>query len=87
MDTFLKLEIITPEISVYTGNVKSIKVPGKQSPFEVLINHAPIVSSLLPGIIKFTDEKNIEHKYQNGNGFIEVNKNIVAIFVDSAIKI
>jgi len=87
MDTFLKLEIITPEIKVYTGNVKSIKVPGKLSPFEVLIDHAPIVSSLLEGVIRFTDDQNIEHKYENGIGFIEVNKNEVAIFVDSATKI
>ena len=45
----LKLKIISPEKVIFDGEVESLKVPGIQGSFEVLNNHAPIISSLVKG--------------------------------------
>ena len=46
------LEIVSPEKTIYSGEVSSIAVPGVQGEFEMLNNHAAIVSSLKKGYIK-----------------------------------
>jgi F-type H+-transporting ATPase subunit epsilon len=47
------LEIVTPEASVVSGEVESVTVPGVEGPFQMLNNHAAIVSLLAPGKVKF----------------------------------
>ena len=51
----MRLTIITPDETLYTGEVKSVKLQGVQGKFEILNNHAPIVSALDKGEIKVTD--------------------------------
>ena len=46
----LKLRIVSPENVVYNGEAESLKVPGMMGEFEILDNHAPIISSLVTGI-------------------------------------
>ena len=48
----LQLEIITPSKTGYTGNIVSVIVPGTKGNFQVLYNHAPIISSLEIGEIR-----------------------------------
>ena len=48
----MQLHIITPQEVVFEGEVDSVSVPGKNGEFEMLNNHAPIVSSLTKGTIK-----------------------------------
>ena len=45
----MRLEILTPDKKVYEGEVNSVTVPGSLGSFEVLNNHAPIISSLEDG--------------------------------------
>ena len=49
----LKLKIISPEKVIFDGEVESLKVPGIQGSFEVLNNHAPIISSLVKGDVEY----------------------------------
>jgi len=56
------LEIITPETKVYEGEVKSVLLPGANGKFEVLNNHAPIISTLTAGqvrVINNNDQKEL----------------------------
>ena len=53
----MNLDIITPDKTVYSGEIKLIKVPGSQGSFEVLKDHAPIVSSLEKGEVKVIIDK------------------------------
>ena len=46
------LEIVTPEATLYKGDVDSIAVPGVNGEFEMLNNHAPVVSLLTKGNVK-----------------------------------
>ena len=46
------MEIITPEKKLFSGETELIQLPGTGGSFEVLLNHAPIVSTLVEGKIK-----------------------------------
>jgi F-type H+-transporting ATPase subunit epsilon len=49
----MKLEIITPEASLFKGEATSVSLPGLDGVFQVLNNHAPIISSLKNGEVIF----------------------------------
>ena len=55
----LELDIISPEKKVYSGKVKSVTIPGTKGNFQVLYNHAPLISTIEIGIIKLvlTDDQ------------------------------
>lgn len=48
------LEIVSPEASLFKGEVTSVSVPGVDGAFQILNNHAPIVSLLQKGTVKIT---------------------------------
>jgi len=56
----MKLEIITPETTLYQGTAKALLVPGTDGFIGILDNHAPLISTLKEGQIKITDEKGAE---------------------------
>ncbi len=78
------VEIITPSKSVFKGKVISITVPGALGNFQVLFNHAPILSSLEIGRIKIEDEKGEKIEFATGGGTVEVIDNKVLVLADSA---
>lgn len=82
---FLDVEIITPQKKIYTGKAVSVSVPGSQSPFQILYNHAPIVSSLDTGVISLVDDSSVSRHYVIGSGFLELNSNTLSILVDNAV--
>tara|TARA_B100000768_G_scaffold132643_1_gene123341 strand:+ start:257 stop:493 length:237 start_codon:yes stop_codon:yes gene_type:complete len=76
------LEIITPEKNVFNGEVTSVKFPGESGEFEVLKNHASIISNLTRGNIRvITITNNIENFKING-GVIEMEKNKIIVLAD-----
>lgn len=79
----MQLEIITPDNKVFEGEVSLVKVPGSKGSFEVLKNHAPIVSTLEPGKIKIIDLKGNEQFIDIGKGVIEVKNNSITILAES----
>ena len=48
----MQLEIITPENKVFNGEVEAVQLPGLDGLFQVLNNHAPIISALVKGTVK-----------------------------------
>ncbi len=77
------VEIITPSKSAYKGEVKSITVPGTLGNFQVLFNHAPLISSLEIGKIVIEDATGQHIEYATGGGTIEVKDNKVLLLADS----
>lgn len=73
------LEIITPEKTVFTGEIKLIRVPGSDGSFEVLSNHAPIISTLNKGDIKVVTEDDKENHFEINGGVIEVRENKIIV--------
>ena len=54
------LEIVSPEATLFTGEVDSVKVPGSAGDFQMLNNHAPIVSTLKKGIVKISGKIDLD---------------------------
>ena len=75
----MHLEIITPEKTLYSGDVNSVKFPGTSGGFETLNNHAPIISSLTAGtLLVKTSEEVLE--FEIDGGIVEVlNNNIIVL--------
>jgi F-type H+-transporting ATPase subunit epsilon len=90
------LEIVTPEATLLQSEVEVISVPGVNGEFQMLNNHAPIVSLLVNGTVKFkgdniTIEEQFEANFTNDkgeyslaikSGTIEMKENKVIILAD-----
>lgn len=73
------LEILTPDKTVFSGRIKSVTVPGSKGPFTVLINHAPIISTLETGEINLQTELGDNIHFMVNGGMIEVNNNKIMV--------
>lgn len=77
----LTLKIVSPEKIVYEGPASQVKVPGTLGSFEILDNHAPIISSLEEGVVEYVTEAGAETLVIKG-GFVEVRKNEVNLCIE-----
>lgn len=80
----LTLEIITPYKAVYLGTVKSVTLPGTLGSFQVLVNHAPLISTLEIGLITVQLTNNDKLYFSTSGGTCEVLNNKVMVLADSA---
>ncbi len=79
----LELRIVSPERIEYDGQVESVLVPGSMGQFEILQDHAPIISTLQNGeVVYTTKEGRVSLSIQGG--FVEVQKNVVGVCVEMA---
>ena len=77
----LQLKIVSPEKIEYDGVVESVLVPGTMGQFEILNDHAPIISTLQKGVVEYaTKEGKISLNILGG--FVEVQKNVVRLCVE-----
>ncbi len=83
-ESTLRVEIITPQRVVHSGNALSVTVPGSKSPFQVLPRHAPIVSALDPGLVKIDNSTEEPKYFATSTGFTEVLDNKISILVERA---
>ena len=77
----LRLKIVSPEKVVYDGNAESVLVPGTLGSFEILNDHAPIISSLEKGVVEY-GLNGVKEQLQISGGFVEVKKNVVSLCVE-----
>lgn len=84
MSTFIA-QILTPEGSLFEGDVTGVKMPGTEGSFEVKANHAPIVSTLEEGDVLVRKSEG-ETYYKISGGFVEVAKNKLTLLAESVIK-
>ena len=90
------LEIVSPEATLFSGEVTSVAVPGVNGEFEILNNHASIISLLKEGVVKISGnielDKNVQDKFTQGDkntmllkinsGTIEMKDNKVIVLAD-----
>jgi len=79
----MKIEIITPDKKIFDGEIRSVRVPGKKGSFQVLKDHAPIISTLENGTVKIVDQENNEITYEISGGVIEVKANKIILLAES----
>ena len=77
------LEIITPDKCIYSGKIKLVKLPGSKGAFEILKNHAPIISSLEKGTIKIIEENGQELFFEVDGGVAENKDNKIIVLAES----
>jgi F-type H+-transporting ATPase subunit epsilon len=83
MEGNLYLEIITPSKIIFKGNIESVTIPGVEGSFQVLKNHAPIISIFEIGLVKIKIDSNSTKYFATGGGTIEVLNNNVLVLADS----
>ena len=76
------LEIISPDKKLFSGEVRSVSLPGADGSFGVLNRHAPIVSSLKKGIVKVIDSGAASHTFEIKGGVAEVQNNKMIILAE-----
>jgi len=78
-----KLEIVTPRKVAFNGDVESFWAPGVVGGFQVLFNHAALLSATTVGEVKVLDAQGNTIRYATGGGFVEVKDNHVVMLADS----
>lgn len=86
-DSLINLEIVTPGRTVFAGDVKSFTAPGSEGSFQILHNHAPFISTIVPGPVKFTAGDGETKKFVTSGGTVEVHDNKITMLAESIIPV
>ena len=77
----MKLEIISAHEITFTGDVNSVTLPGELGSFTVLKGHAPLISVLTKGAVKYVDPAGESHLIEIAGGLADVNDNVISVCV------
>ena len=77
----MNLVVLSPEKEIFAGAVKSVQVPGSDGNFQMLENHAAIVSSLKAGMVNVVKENGEKLSFEVTGGFVECLNNEVSLLV------
>ncbi|MDD2327375.1 MAG: hypothetical protein PHZ13_03525 [bacterium] len=81
----MTLDILSPEKSYHVDEVDSVTLPGTMGSFQILKNHAPLISSLRGGNITFFAQGHLKTLHVE-EGFVEVQNNKITVCIDSIKK-
>jgi len=82
-DKSFDLEIVTPQKSFFSGAVDSFSAPGTAGGFQVLHDHAPLLTTIAVGEVKFQDDSDKESICSTSGGFVEVSNNVVRFLAET----
>ena len=77
----MNISVLTPDKEIFEGEIISVKVPGVGGQFEVLANHAAVVSALGSGEVRLSKTSGEKMTFKIEKGFIEVLNNKVSLLV------
>ncbi|MEZ5084487.1 MAG: ATP synthase F1 subunit epsilon [Bacteroidales bacterium] len=78
----MNVEIINPDKTIFSGDADLVQLPGKDGSFEILNNHAPLISVLKGGKVKIINSNKEKSYFEIKGGVIEVLKNKVLILAE-----
>mgnify|MGYP001430309501 CR=1 FL=1 len=78
----MNIKILTLEDKILEAEAKSVIVPGENGIFEMLDNHAPIVSILSSGNVKVTDKNSKIHNINIAKGSVEMINNQIVVLAE-----
>jgi F-type H+-transporting ATPase subunit epsilon len=79
----MKLDIISPEEEIFSGEVESISLPGISGRFQLLNHHAPIISALTSGSVRYVlKDVKTETSVEIKGGVVEMLNNSAVILLD-----
>ncbi|MBR6292643.1 MAG: F0F1 ATP synthase subunit epsilon [Bacteroidales bacterium] len=77
----MKVKITKPDSTLYDSDAKLVQLPGTGGKFEILKDHAPIISSLQKGVIRLIDNDDKEHTFDIRGGVVKSQQNDLLILV------
>lgn len=75
----MKLKVVSPEKTIYSGEADLVQLPGKMGSFEILKNHAPLVAILEKGRMKVIDTDRNTHFIPIDGGVVKVDSNVITV--------
>ena len=85
-DTF-KFELVSPERLLFSGEVEQVLVPGSEGDFTMLPRHAPLLTSLRPGLLEIVSSGTERRRYFVRGGFAEVGPQGLTVLAETAIDL
>ncbi len=82
-DKGFNIEIVTPQKLYFSGDVVSVTAPGEDGQFQILKNHAPLLSSLKNGKVKLALADRTEQSFSISDGFLEVSSNKAILLTET----
>ena len=82
-DKLIHLEIVTPQKVDFSDDVRSFTAPGVEGGFQILPNHAPFISTLKVGKVKFSTKEGTEKVYATSGGVVEVHSNKISMLAET----
>ncbi len=83
MASLFKLSILTPEKTLFEGDVQYLEAPGTEGYFGVLAHHAALVTALSVGTLTVRAASGTEERWQVAGGFFEVSNNVATVLADA----
>lgn len=85
MANLLEAQILTPHGPAYKGKAVGVALPGTQGRFELLVNHAPLMSTLEAGEVVIRSESDGKSvRFAVSGGFVDVSANVVTVLAEAA---
>jgi F-type H+-transporting ATPase subunit epsilon len=83
----LHFELVSPARLLFSGDVASVQIPGTEGEMTILANHAPVLSTLKPGIVVVSKDSGTSEKIFVRGGFAEVNASGLTVLAETAIPL
>ncbi|MDF1658247.1 MAG: ATP synthase F1 subunit epsilon [Verrucomicrobiales bacterium] len=80
----MQLDIVTPEKKAFSDEIDSVVVPGGEGEMGILKSHAPLVTTLNPGELRYMKDGE-EHSLAIGTGVVEISNDRVSVLTDMAL--
>ena len=87
MAALFKFELVSPEDLLLSQDVQQVLVPGTEGNFTVLPGHAPVLSTMRPGVLDVVDESGREERIYVRGGIAEVNPNGLTVLAEDAVPL
>lgn len=78
----MKIEIVTPDTTIFEGEISLAQLPGLDGSFEIMNNHAPLISVLKKGRIKLIEKQQLAQYFDVNGGVVEVLENKILVLAE-----
>ena len=86
-DKTFQFELVSPEKILVSEQASMVVVPGEAGDFGVLADHAPLLSSVRPGVVSVTTPDGASKKIFVAGGFADVSNNVCSVLAEEAVNV
>lgn len=82
----VQLDVVSAETSIFSGLVKTIQITGSEGELGIHPGHAPLLTTLLPGMVRLVNQNGDEENIYINGGVLEIQPGSVTVLADTAIR-